>query len=110
MASDKIRLGVIGANPTVGWAPRAHLPALVASPDIELTAVCTTRQESATASAQKYGAKMAFHDYRDMLACPDIDAVAVPPPVPSHYEPTSGPLEACQAGFTAWPVGDETAQ
>ena len=77
MASDKIRLGVIGANPTVGWAPRAHLPALVASSDIELTAVCTTRQESAAASAQKYGAKMAFHDYREMLACPDIDAVAV---------------------------------
>src|SRR5262249_56623198 len=42
MASDKIRLGVIGANPTVGWAPRPHLPALVARPDIELTAVCTT--------------------------------------------------------------------
>ena len=61
MASDKIRLGVIGANPTAGWAPRAHLPALVASPDVELTAVCTTRQESA-AAARKYGAKMAFHD------------------------------------------------
>ena len=92
MASDKIRLGVIGANPTVGWAPRAHLPALVASPDIELTAVCTTRQESATASAQKYGAKMAFHDYREMLACPDIDAVAVVLRVPSHYEPTHAAL------------------
>ena len=26
MASDKIRLGVIGANPTVGWAPRPICP------------------------------------------------------------------------------------
>src|SRR5256885_11126093 len=91
MASDKIRLGVIGANPTVGWAPRAHLPALVASPDIELTAVCTTRQESATASAQKYGAKMAFHDYRDMLACPDIDAVAARLPGSSPFQTTPPP-------------------
>src|SRR5215510_12448960 len=84
MTTDKIRLGVIGANPNVGWAPRAHLPALVASPDVELTAVCTTRSESAAASAQKYGARMAFHDYSALLACPDIDAVAVVLRVPSH--------------------------
>jgi predicted dehydrogenase len=110
MASEKIRLGVIGANPTVGWAPRAHLPALVASPDVELTAVCTTRQESAAASAHKYGAKMAFHDYRDMLACPDIDAVAVVLRVPSHYEPTRAALQAGKHVFTEWPLGKNTAE
>jgi len=65
MASDKIRLGVIGANPTVGWAPRAHLPALVASPDIELTAVCTTRQESAAASASN--CKFGISPYRTWI-------------------------------------------
>ena len=31
MASEKIRLGVIGANISVGWAHRSHLPALLAS-------------------------------------------------------------------------------
>ena len=45
--ADKIRLGIIGANVHRGWAPRSHLPAIVASPEFELTAVCTTRQESA---------------------------------------------------------------
>ena len=110
MASDKIRLGIIGANPTVGWAPRAHLPAAAASPDVELTAVCTTREESATASARKYGAKMAFHDYREMLACPDIDAVAVVLRVPSHYEPTRAALEAGKHVFTEWPLGRDTAE
>jgi predicted dehydrogenase len=110
MASDRIRLGIIGANPTVGWGPRAHLPAAAASPDVELTAVCTTRQESATASARKYGAKMAFHDYRDMLACPDIDAVAVVLRVPSHYEPTRAALEAGKHVFTEWPLGKDTAE
>jgi predicted dehydrogenase len=89
MASNKIRLGVIGANATKGWAPRAHLPALLASPDMELTAVCTTRPESAAEAAQKYGARLAFHDYRDLLACPDIDAVAVVVRVPSHCRPAS---------------------
>ena len=110
MASDRIRLGIIGANPTVGWGPRAHLPAAAASPDVELTAVCTTREESATASARKYGAKMAFHDYRDMLACPDIDAVAVVLRVPSHYEPTRAALEAGKHVFTEWPLGRDTAE
>ena len=110
MASNKIRLGVIGANATKGWAPRAHLPALVASPDVELTAVCTTRPESAAAAAQKYGAKMAFHDYRDMLACPDIDAVAVVVRVPSHYEPTRAALQAGKHVFTEWPLGKNTAE
>ena len=33
---DPIRLGIIGASPTVGWAHRSHLPAIVASPEFEL--------------------------------------------------------------------------
>jgi len=110
MASDKIRLGVIGANPSRGWAPRAHLPAIVASPEIELTAVCTTQPESAAASARKYGAKLAFHNYKDMLACPDIDAVAVVLRVPSHYEPTRDALRAGKHVFTEWPLGKDTQE
>jgi predicted dehydrogenase len=77
MAADKIRMGVMGANIHRGWAPRSHLPALVASPDFELTAVCTTRAESAEEAANAFDARLAFHDYREMLAHPDIDAVAV---------------------------------
>ena len=65
--SDLIRLGIIGASPTKGWAHRSHLPAVVASPQFELTAVCTTRKESAEESARQYGARLAFDDYRDML-------------------------------------------
>ena len=37
--AEKIKLGVIGANPTRGWGPRGHLPAIVPSRDVELTAV-----------------------------------------------------------------------
>ena len=110
MAANKIRVGVIGANPTKGWAPRSHLPAIVASPDVELTAVCTTRPESAQASARQYGAKLAFHDYREMLACPDIDAVAVVLRVPAHYEPTRDALTAGKHIFTEWPLGRTTEE
>ena len=108
--AEKIRLGIIGANPTRGWGPRAHLPAIVASRDVELTAVCTTRKESAEASAAKYGAKMAFDDYRELLACPDIEAVAVVLVVPNHYHVTMDALNAGKHVFTEWPLGKTGAE
>mgnify|MGYP003351598965 CR=1 FL=1 len=50
--ANKIRLGVIGAGGAT-WANRAHFPALAHNPDFELTAVCTTRPESAEAARQR---------------------------------------------------------
>jgi predicted dehydrogenase len=47
---NKIRLGVIGASVSGTWSARSHLPALKGSPDFELTAVCTTKAESAEAA------------------------------------------------------------
>ena len=108
--ADKIRLGIIGANTQKGWAPRSHLPAIVASPEFELTAVCTTRQESADESAKKYGARLAFDDYHKLLDHPDIDAVAVVLRVPSHYEPTVAALNASKHVYTEWPLGRTTAE
>ena len=108
--SEKIRLGIIGANVHLGWAPRSHLPAIVASPEFELTAVCTTRRESAEESARLFGARLAFDNYQDLLAHPDIDAVAVVLRVPSHYEPTMAALNAGKHVYTEWPLGQTTAQ
>ena len=108
--ADKIRLGIIGANIHRGWAPRAHLPAIVASPEFELTAVCTTRQESAEESRAKFRARLAFDDWHKMLDHPDIDAVAVVLRVPSHYEPTMAALNAGKHVYTEWPLGRNTAE
>ena len=108
--ADKIRLGIIGANIHRGWAPRSHLPALMASPEFELTAVCTTRQESAEEARVKFGARLAFDDYHKMLAHPDIDAVAVVLRVPSHYEPTLAALNAGKHVYTEWPLGRTTTE
>ena len=108
--ADKIRLGIIGANIHRGWAVRSHLPAVVASPEWELTAVCTTRMESAEESRQKFGAKLAFDDYHEMLVHPDIDAVAVSLRVPAHYEPTAAALNAGKHVYTEWPLGRTTAE
>ena len=108
--ADKIRLGIIGANIHRGWAVRSHLPAIVASPEYELTGVCTTRMESAEESRQAFGARLAFDDYRAMIAHPEIDAVAVSLRVPNHYDPTVAAINAGKHIYTEWPLGRTTAE
>ncbi len=108
--ADKIRLGFVGANVRANWASQSHFPALRASPDVELTAVCTTRPESAAEARAALGATLAFHDVRAMVASPEIDAVAVVVRVPSHYEPTRAAIEAGKHVYTEWPLGRTTAE
>ena len=108
--ADKIRLGFVGANVHSTWSSQSHFPALLASPDVEFTAVCTTRPESAEEARRVFGAKLAFHDFREMAASPDIDAVAVVVRVPGHYEPTKAAIEAGKHVVTEWPLGRNTAE
>ena len=106
----KLRLGFVGANVRSHWASQSHFPALAASPDVELTAVCTTRPESAEEARKAFGAKLAFHDFRALAASPEIDAVAVCVRVPLHYEPTRAAIEAGKHVYTEWPLGRDTAE
>ncbi|HEY1260421.1 MAG TPA: Gfo/Idh/MocA family oxidoreductase [Stellaceae bacterium] len=108
--ADKIRLGLIGASVSGTWSARAHLPALRASSEVELTAVCTTRAVSAEAARRAWDAKLAFDDWRRMVASPEIDAVAVVVRVPSHYEPAKAALEADKHVYCEWPLGRTTAE
>jgi predicted dehydrogenase len=108
--ADKIRLGLIGASVKGTWSARSHLPAVRASQDVELTAVCTTKADSAEAARQGHGARLAFDDYHKMIASPEIDAVAVVVRVPSHYAPTKAALEAGKHVYCEWPLGRTTSE
>ena len=108
--ADKIRLGFVGANVNSNWSVQSHYPALLAHPDVELTAVCTSRPESAEEARLAFGATLAFHDFREMVLSPEIDAVAVVVRVPLHYEPTKAAIEAGKHVFTEWPLGRTTAE
>src|SRR5262249_14453682 len=107
---DKLRLGLIGASVTGTWSARAHLPALRASSDVELTSVCTTKADTAEAARRAWGARFAFDDWRKMVASPEIDAVAVVVRVPSHYAPAKAALEAGKQVYCEWPLGRTTAE
>jgi predicted dehydrogenase len=108
--ADKVRLGFVGANIHSNWSTQSHFPALMASPDVEMTAVCTTRRESAEEAREAFGAKLAFHDYREMVTSPEIDAVAVVVKVPEHSGPTRAAIEAGKHVYTEWPLGRNTAE
>ena len=107
---NKIRLGFIGANVKSTWASQSHFPAVQAHPDVEMTAVCTRSAESAEAARVAFGARLAFTDYRTMVASPEIDAVAVVVRVPTHYETTKAAIEAGKHVYTEWPLGRTTAE
>ena len=108
----KIRVGIVGATVTPGgsgWGAHAHVPALHALPDYELTAVCTAHEDTATASAAAFGAKLAFHNFDDLLGHADVDLVVVAVRVPGHHNLVMRALQAGQAVFCEWPLGANVA-
>lgn len=109
--ADPIRLGIVGANPTRGWALSAHLPALAAlGNQFTITAVSTTRAESAAETAKTYGIPHSFDNDAALAACDDVDLVVVSVKVPYHYELTRTAIEAGKHVFTEWPLGANTEQ
>jgi predicted dehydrogenase len=107
-ASDKIRVGIVGASARRGFASISHIPALQALPQFEIVAVCTTQRETAEAAAQRYGARLAFADARQMAAHPDVDLVTVSVKVPDHYAPVMAAIDAGKHVYCEWPLGRNT--
>jgi predicted dehydrogenase len=109
----KIRVGTVGATVTrggSGWGANAHVPALRALSEYELKAVCTAHPETARASAEAFGAELAFDDFDQMLAHPEVDLVAVCVRVPGHYDLVVKALEAGKHVFCEWPLGRTLAE
>src|SRR5437764_14104809 len=93
-ASSKIRVGIVGASASRGFASIAHIPALKALPQFEIVAVCTARQQSAEAAARHYGAPLAFSDPEKQAQHHDVDLVTVSVKVPAHYRPVMTAIAA----------------
>ena len=66
-----LRIGIVSA----GWGAFAHLPAWRAIPGVEVTAICTSRRETAEAAQTRLGLPRAFWNAEEMCADPDIDIV-----------------------------------
>ena len=80
-----IRVGSIGLG---NISKGVHIPGIQASPDLELAAICDNNPEVLKERAEMYGipADHCFTDYRELILCPDIDAVDISVPNNVHAE------------------------
>src|SRR6266699_864972 len=105
--SQKIRVGIIGANPDRGWAMQAHIPALKSlSDEFEITALSTSRSVSAAAAGKLFGVPLAFDNHHDLVKSAAVDAVAITVKVPYHFELAADALTAGKAVYCEWPLGN----
>jgi predicted dehydrogenase len=105
MKSNKIRVGIIGANAT-NWASKSHIPALKLIPEFELTAISTTKLSTAQTAAEKFGARDAFDNEFDLVNSPNVDLVVIAVKVPYHYKLVKAAIEAGKMTYCEWPLGN----
>jgi predicted dehydrogenase len=110
MATEKIRVGIIGASTRNGWGRDAHIPALSALPEFEITAVSTSRQETADETARHFGIPHAFADPCKMVRHPDVDLVSICVRVPFHHQLGMAALNAGKHLYCEWPLAATTEQ
>lgn len=87
----QLGIGVIGCG---GIARHAHLPNILRNPRAKLVAVCDIDLDRAKAFGEEFGA-VAYQDYHDLLANPDVEMVCVTTWAAAHAEPV---IAAAQAG------------
>jgi len=87
-----IGVGIVG----LGWAASGHLPAFKANPDIEVVALCSSKDLSAEEIREMCGSDAAlYHDYEEFLKDPNLDVVDIC--TPHHLHPPQA-IQAAEAG------------
>ena len=70
----KINVGIIG----YGWVATAHIPAINASPQAQVTKIFSSRKLDAAEVSARHGGKISYHtDLDEFLNDPDLHAVSI---------------------------------
>jgi len=107
--ADRIRVGIVGGSPG-SWAAAAHLPALAHLDELTVTAVATTRAESAREAADTFGILHAFTSAEELASHPEVDLVVASVKVPAHAAVIRAALAAGKHVFSEWPLGTDLAE
>lgn len=105
----QFRIGCIG----LGMIARAvHLPQIAESPGLRLTALCDINTEWTKDAGEQYGIDPShrFSDYRELIACQDVDAVVICTPNDSHFEITMAAVRAGKPYALEKPVAMNSRQ
>jgi len=71
-----VGVGVIGT----GFGRMVHIPGLMAVPNARLVGVASRQYERARQVAEEFGLPRSFSSWRDLLECPEIQAVTIATP------------------------------
>lgn len=109
-----IKVGFVGLSSS-GWAATALAPGLLKSPSYSLTAVSTTSEKSAAASAAKHteiighAVKPYWGSTQYVANDPEVQLVVVAVKAPGHKDAIFPAIEAGKDVFVEWPAGQHTA-
>jgi predicted dehydrogenase len=87
-----LNVGIIGAG---GIAQKMHLPELTRLDGVRVTMLSGRKEHRLRSLGERFGVPRSTHDYRELLADPEIDAVVVALPHPLHV---GAGIEALRAG------------
>jgi myo-inositol 2-dehydrogenase/D-chiro-inositol 1-dehydrogenase len=98
---NKIRIGLVGA----GRIGNVHAQSITyQSPEAEIVRVTDVIEASAKKLAEKFGIPSYSSDYMDIVNDPDIDAVLVCSPTPTHADIAIAAMKAGKHVFCEKPV------
>jgi predicted dehydrogenase len=105
-----LRVGIVGANPAMGWGSGVHRRVIARLPRFTLQGVCTTKRESAERAAREFGAPLWFTDAAELSRHPEIDLVSICVKAPHHFEIALRALQAGKHVYCEWPLAFTVAQ
>src|SRR3990170_2050493 len=105
----QVRVGVIGCG---GIAERAHIPNLLAEPQVRLEALSDINEGKLLAIQQKFNfpKDKSYTDYGKVLDLKDVDAVVIATPTHTHAGITLKAIEAGKHVFVEKPLSVTVAQ
>ncbi|MDX6673474.1 MAG: hypothetical protein QOH11_892 [Solirubrobacteraceae bacterium] len=105
MSAEPVRVGVVGLG---YWGPNLarNFDGL---PDCQLTWVCDASEEARERVAPSLRDARVTGDLDELLADPELDAVALATPVPTHAELAARVLEAGKHCFVEKPLAERVA-
>ena len=104
-----LRVGIVGASVSGGWALRSHVPALRALPGFAIVAVSTTRLATAAETARQLAVPRYYASAAALAADPEVDLIAVTIKVPDHEAAVRAALGAGKDVYCEWPLAASTA-
>jgi predicted dehydrogenase len=105
MMASSVRIGVVGLG---YWGPNIARN-LAANPACELAWCCDPSADALERAAESFpGARLA-EDVNELLADPDLDAIAIATPVPTHGELAVHVLQAGKHCFVEKPLAQSVA-